>query len=240
MKYHAQLEYSENYYFWNYSKEEIIKDLLIPFINGQVILTPYGTKNKLLNLRNVSRLSLYKTDNVLKATEEKSITDQIKETTFHENDCTEELIKETKLDMASSSSISLLQKAFLPQKNQVFVVMKFGDKVLDSAYEGAIKPIFEKYGISVIRVDEIQNSGKISDQILDLISSSKYVFSDLTGSRPNCYYETGFSHAIGKEMILSCHKSETIHFDLSGYRFIVWETESELRKELEKRVKSML
>lgn len=213
--------------------------MLIPFINGQVILTPFGGKKKLLNLRNVSRVTLFKTSEVLKPTEDKSVPNQIDDTDFLEHDCTEEILKEAKLDLASPSALSLLQKSFLPQDNQVFVIMKFNDKTLDSAYEGAIKPIFEKHGIKVIRVDEIQNSGKISDQILELISSSRYVFADLTGSRPNCYYETGFSHAIGKQMILSCHKSEAIHFDLAGYRFITWETESELRRELEKRVKAL-
>lgn len=240
MKYHAKIEYSDTHYYWNHSKENIISKLLIPFINGQVVLISSGGRKKLLNLRSVSRVTLYKTTESLTVTEEKSIITQMDETSFNDNECTEELIKESKLDLASQQSLSLLQKTFLKQENRVFVVMKFDDKMLDSAYEGVIKPTFEKHDISVIRVDEIQNSGKISDQILELISSSKFVFSDLTGSRPNCYYETGFAHAIGKEIILSCHKSEQIHFDLSGYRFIVWETESELRRELEKRIKSLL
>jgi hypothetical protein len=240
MKYHAKIEYAESHYYWNHSKEKMINNLLIPFINGQVVLISSGARKKLLNLKNVSRVTLYKTSENLTATEEKSIIDQIDDTSFYDNECTEELIKESKLDLASQQSLSLLQKTFLKQENRVFVIMKFNDKILDSVYEGVIKPIFEKHSISVVRVDEIQNSGKISDQILELISSSKYVFSDLTGSRPNCYYETGFAHAIGKEIILSCHKNEQIHFDLSGYRFIVWETENELRRELEKRIKSIL
>lgn len=115
--------------------------------------------------------------------------------------------------------------------------MKFGDKLLDSAFEGVIEPVFLEFGYNVIRVDKIQDSGNISDQILDSISKSKYVLSDLTGSRPNCYYETGFAHALRKEMILTCHKDEKIHFDLEGYRFIIWKTESELRKKLKARLK---
>lgn len=240
MKYHAKLEYSTEHYWYNHSKEDIVKELLIPFINGQVVLITLGGKKKLLNLKNVSRLTIYKTDDILKVSAEKSIINQIDDASFNQFECTESFIKEIKLDLTSTQTSSLLQKAFLPPKNQVFVIMKFNDALLDSAYEGVIKPTFEKYNFDVIRVDEVQNSGKISDQILELISSSKYVFADLTGSRPNCYYETGFAHAIGKEIILSTHTSEKIHFDLSGYRFIVWETESQLRKELDKRLKAIL
>lgn len=240
MKYHAKIEYSNLHFWWNHSKESIIQKLLIPFINGQVVLISIDSGKKLLNLKNVSRVTIYRTNESLTASAEKSIVAQINESSFQKNECTELLIKEAKIDLASEQSLSLLQKTFLPQKNQVFVIMKFNDKILDSAYEGVIKPTFEKHGINVIRVDEIPNSGNISDQILELISSSRYIFSDLTGARPNCYYETGFAHAIGKEIILSCRKSEKIHFDLSGYRFITWETESELRKELEKRIKSIV
>lgn len=135
---------------------------------------------------------------------------------------------------------SLLQKSFAAPKDQVFVIMKFGDKLLDSAYEGVIVPIFTDYNIEVIRVDEIQDSGKISDQILDLISESRFIISDLTGARPNCYYETGFLHALGKEIILTCHSSENIHFDLAGYRFIIWETESDFRRLLKARIKKLV
>jgi hypothetical protein len=240
MKYHAKIEYSSSHFWHNHSKEAIISNLLIPFINGQVVLISSGQGKKLLNLKNVSRLTLYKTEVSLKATEGKSIISQMQKASFEKNECTAELIKDAKLDLAASQTRSLLQKTFMAQKKQVFVIMKFNDKTLESAYEGVIKPTFEKHGISVIRVDEVQDSGKISDQILELISSSRYVFADLTGSRPNCYYETGFAHAIGKEIILSCNKSEKIHFDLSGYRFITWETESELRKELEKRIKAFV
>jgi hypothetical protein len=240
MKYHAKIEYSNIHYWWNHSKEDLVSKLLIPFINGQVVLISADKGKKLLNLKNVSRLTIYRTDEKLAPTDEKSVIDQINDSEFQKQECTEIIIKEAKLNLASPQSLSLLQRTFLPQQEQVFVIMKFNDRTLESAYEGVIKPTFEKHKINVVRVDEIQNSGKISDQILDLISSSKYIFSDLTGARPNCYYETGFAHAIGKEIILSCNKSEKIHFDLSGNRFIVWETESELRRELEKRIKAIL
>lgn len=239
MNYHCKIEYSTEHYWYNYAKEEIITELLIPFINGQVVLINSGVNKKLLNLKNVSRLSIYRTEYELDESVQSAIK-QINDVSFAKFECTEALIKEAKLDLASPQSLSLLQKSFLPPKNTVFVIMKFNDKILDSAYETVVKPLFKKFKIEVIRVDEVQKSGKISDQILEYISSSKFIFSDLTGARPNCYYETGFAHALGKDVILACHGSEKVHFDLANHRFIIWETESELRRELTKRIKALM
>lgn len=235
MKYHAKLFYgvgqTQNYINWD--KESLIRDLLVPFINGQVVYLK-NTK-KLLNLKNVSELKLFCT----KGKPLKNGT-LMNHSNFDQFNCTKNLIDEVKSSNASIASTSLLQKSFAAQKEQVFVIMKFGDEILDSAYEGVIRPLFESNGLSVIRVDEIQNSGKISDQILQYIAESKFIFSELTDERPNCYYETGFAHALGKEIVLSIHKKSKIHFDLSGHRFIQWETESGLRKQLQVRIKALL
>ena len=117
--------------------------------------------------------------------------------------------------------------------------MKFGDDVLNSAYTAVVKPVVKKFGLTCIRVDEIPDSGKISDQILEAIAESKYVIADLSGARPNCYYEAGFAHALGKEMILTIRDGESAHFDLQGHRFIQWKTESDYKKQLTKRIKAL-
>ena len=116
--------------------------------------------------------------------------------------------------------------------------MKFGDDELDSAYEGVIKPLGEEFGFNVLRVDEIQDSGNISQQILENISCSEIVLAELSGERPNCYYEAGFAHALGKETIFCIKKGDDIHFDLAGYRFISWKTEAEFRRKLKARLES--
>jgi hypothetical protein len=123
----------------------------------------------------------------------------------------------------------------ISQTRQVFVVMKFGDKALDSAYKGAIKPLIEEFKYSPLRIDEIEDSGSVTDQILNQIARSEIVLADLTGDRPNCYYEAGFAHALEKEMIFTILKGSKPHFDLADYRFIEWETEEDLRVELRKR-----
>ncbi|WMT40967.1 hypothetical protein RE628_28530 [Paenibacillus sp. D2_2] len=97
----------------------------------------------------------------------------------------------------------------------------------------------QEFNLTPIKVDRVQNSGIITDQIIDYISTSKYVIADLTGERPNTYYEAGFAHALNKETILTIKRGEKIHFDLSSHRFIQLETEADLRKQLRDRFSNL-
>ncbi|MGB8193881.1 MAG: hypothetical protein WCF67_18255 [Chitinophagaceae bacterium] len=240
MKYHAHVQYNDkSHFWWNCTKEVIIYDVLTPFINGQVVLVTLDGK-KVFNMKTANLITIFKTEDYLRAATGNPVQTQICEPSFKSNECTEEIIQEAKLLASSKESSSLLQKSFMEQKDQLFVISKFGDKIIDSAYEGVIKPLCAEFGIAAVRVDEIEDSGKIDDQILNLIAESKFIFADLSGGRPNCYYEAGFAHALGKEIILSIRKNEEVHFDLSGYRFIQWETENELRVQLRKRINSLV
>lgn len=243
--YHAHLEYGNSGHLWsNFSEEKITENLVLPFINGQVISLTTGSGDeeniKLFNMKNATFLRIFKTEELLSATAELSIFQQIKVPIFQKtHDCTLEFLKKIKSKSASMPTTSLLQKAFQPPKDQVFVVMKFGDEVLNSAYTAVIKPVAKKFNLGCFRVDEIPDSGKISDQILEKIAESKYIIADLTGARPNCYYEAGFAHALGKEIILTIRDGEVAHFDLQGHRFIQWKTESDYKKQLTKRIKAL-
>lgn len=127
----------------------------------------------------------------------------------------------------------------ISDKRQVFVVMKFGDADLDSAYELAIKPTVQRFGFSALRIDEVQDSGSITEQVLSELDSSAAVLADLTGERPNCYLEVGYALALEKELILSVRKGHTVHFDLADRRFIEWGTPKELQDALIPRLSSI-
>jgi hypothetical protein len=229
--------------WYNWGEDKIVDELVLPFINGQVIILKSGSasnaQGKLFNMKNATFLRIYRTAEKVQATPEKSIVEQIKDTEFQGNDCTKDILNKVQKSSSSEPTTSLLQKAFKPPKPQVFVVMKFGDEIMDSAYKSVYKPCIKKLNLTCIRIDEIPDSGKISDQILETIAESKYIIADLTGSRPNCYYEAGFAHALGKEIILTIRDGEAAHFDLQGHRFIQWKTESDLKKKLNLRLKSL-
>jgi len=230
--------------FTNESEEYVLKNLLVPFINGQVLASDFNSDKKrkiLINMKSSITMSIFRTEEEIPATDfvpvsgVKDVSDK-----FKSFDCTSEFVEKVREIQAAPAMRSLLQIAFQPPEQQIFVIMKFGDKQLDSAYEGVIKPLSQEFGFRVIRIDEIQDSGKINDQILENIAKSRLIVSDLSGGRPNCYYETGFAHALGKDIVLTIHKGSDIHFDLSTHRFIQWETENELRTALKTRFISIL
>lgn len=241
MQYHcfARLLDDQWYGFWNTTEEEVINKMLIPFVNGQVLNITHASTGKqiLLNFKTLVATSIYRTEKPIDIVlnEEGFPTFFISDTRY-EFDCTNELIKEVKESNTKNRITSLLEKAFVSLSNQMFVIMNFSDIYLNSAYSRVIKPVAKQFDLQTVTINEIQDSGKIDDQILEHIAQSKYVLCDLTGERPNCYYETGFAHALGKELILTIRKDSTIHFDLAGYRFIIWETEQDLSEQLNKRL----
>ena len=230
MKFHAFVTYPGGTQGWrNHSREKLLAKIIVPFIQGQIVLV--GKPARLLNMQSCTSLVAYKTaDDII------SVRSFHKTPGAKEHDCTLELIQEARERHASPRVTSLLQKSFGKPINQVFVIMRFGDKHLDSAYEMAIRPTIEACGLRCLRIDEVQDSGRVTDQILDAIAVSRLVLADLSGERPNCYYEAGFAHALGKDLILTIKKPERVHFDLSGYRFIEWETEAELGRKLKRRL----
>jgi len=127
-----------------------------------------------------------------------------------------------------------------PKEAFAFVVMKFDDQELEDAYELAIEPAINAAGLKTVRVDKVSIEGTITDEIVRLIKMCSLVVADLTGERPNCYYEVGFAHALGRPMILSIKKGEKIHFDLVTRQFLIWNNIRELKNELELRIKRIL
>ncbi len=167
MYYHNFIILAGSKYLWNKNEKEefIINNVVLPFINGQVIESDYGESRRkiLINMKSSVTLSIFKTEEKIEDSQivprsvGLDVPDELKPF-----DCTSEFIEKVREIQAVPEMRSLLQKAFQPPEQQVFVIMKFGDKHLDSAYSGVIKPLSQKYGLKVVRVDEIQDSGKIN------------------------------------------------------------------------------
>ena len=236
-KYHIELKFGEKRHLgWNLSDQEILEDFLLPFVNGQVVFVKRASGNRLLNMKSVTSLIIYETNHNLATPSEAIHPTEFDDLEFLKNQCTEDLVNEIKKYRANPAITSLLQKSFARPEKKVFVIMKYGEDALELAYVKAIRPVIEEYEFKCIRIDEIEDSGKISDQILDQIATSAFILSDLSGGRPNCYYETGFASALGKELILTVREEENIHFDLKGHRFIIWKNVGDLEAQLRKRM----
>lgn len=241
MWYHAIAHYgTRKRYWWNRHRDDLVNDIIVPFVGKQVKPLSRTGVTSLFNFGSASYITIIKTKTRLTRPAKGKIPPELADKKFvKNNEATEEFVEELTILNSNTTSRSLLERALTPPKEQIFVIMKFGDDALDSMYEGVIKQLAEEFELAVVRVDEIQDSGQISQQILENIASSRIVIAELTGERPNCYYEAGFAHALGKELIFIIREDSMIHFDLLGYRFITWKTEAQLRKSLRERLDSI-
>lgn len=118
----------------------------------------------------------------------------------------------------------------------VFVLMPFSEE-FDDIYELGIKDTCSKAGAYCERVDEQLFQGNINDRIYNQIAKADIIISEMTGRNANVFYETGYAHALGKNVILLTQTTEDIPFDLVHYPHIVYNAQiTKLRNELAKRI----
>lgn len=119
----------------------------------------------------------------------------------------------------------------------VFVLMPFLPEFND-IYHLGIKQACIDSGAYCERVDEQFFQGTILDRIYNQISKADVIVADMTGRNPNVFYETGYSHALGKNVILLTQKAEDIPFDLKKYPHIIYGGKiTELKDKLTIRIK---
>lgn len=151
--------------------------------------------------------------------------------------------KATKID-PTNGNVEYLPGAFRPvampelSDNDVFVIMSF-DKGQRDAFFVSIEPTLKALGFNPVRVDQIQHNTTVTPEIMRQIERSVFIVADLTGERPNVYYEVGYAHRADKEVILLSKKDTAIHFDVAAINRIEYEDYTELSDSLRKRVKGV-
>lgn len=80
-------------------------------------------------------------------------------------------------------------------------------KVLEPAY-------------AVVRADQIDDEGLITNQIIEHLLEDDLVVADLTGLNPNVFYEVAVRHAARKPIVHLITKDQDIPFDVANMRAV--------------------
>src|SRR5262249_37441155 len=82
-------------------------------------------------------------------------------------------------------------------------ILMWMDETIDELEDisNAIKDVFAEFGIEAVRADDVEPLEVITSKILRWIEQSEFIIADLSGERPNVYYEVGYALAKGKRPI---------------------------------------
>jgi len=126
------------------------------------------------------------------------------------------------------------------KKGYAFIAMPIApdipefDDVLD-----AIKEAAKRCGVHAERIDEPHSNERITDRILESIRKAEFVIVDLTGSRPNVFYEAGYAQGLKKTPIYIAKEGTKLEFDLKDYPVIFFRGLKQLKDSLEKRLRGL-
>lgn len=163
---------------------------------------------------------------------------------------TEVLVDEMQLiKSSSSSSYSVSPKGFLYLEGRRetissigFCAMWFNPDVKPLWIE-AIEPAIREAGYEPLRLDESKEyNNRVDDEIMASIRASRFIVADFTGNRGGVYYEAGFAHGLGLDVIFMCREGDDLHFDVRQYNCIYWTMDNleEAKKRLKNRILATL
>jgi len=123
------------------------------------------------------------------------------------------------------------------KSNLVFVIIAFQDD-MKFIFEG-IQAVAKKYSLDAKRVSDVPGDYKITDKIIEMIHSAKFIVADLTHERPNVYFELGYARGVGKKVYTIAKKGTKIHFDVKDWKCIFYDDSRELETKLDKEFKTV-
>ncbi len=129
--------------------------------------------------------------------------------------------------------IDQLQKNTSNGKN-VLVAMKFGEETKN--LREAIREGIREANYLAVFIDEVQHNDFITPELLKYIKNSKFVVVDLTHQNNGAYFEEGYAMGLGKPVIQLCKKGVRLHFDIAQKNTIMWESESDIPRQLKNRI----
>lgn len=254
MFFHAQIGITglTSWFDFNKTREEILNEYICPFIKKEVSLHGQILKN----FSSYGYFKIFQTEELIDSEWpiKKSEFDttspigivQYKEAVGekilkNEKNITQNFYQEA-LILLETGEYEKFRNAQLQdfKGKSCFFICPLNDDVIEHNYEYAIKPVVQQYQFSIQKSDEISHTGQITDKIIDAINHSRFLIADLTNARPNCYYEVGYAHALGKPVIIIAKTKTERHFDIAAYNWNYWDNYTDLKPKMEKAVEAVL
>ena len=196
----------------NRSEEQLLSEVVLPFVAGGVITAKWGKKKQSYQ---VLELRIYETA----------------EPWDKRTGALSTLTKRKRNQYArfESRAQQLLGKG----KPRVFVVMpiqgeKHGSQEQQRVYREyderfeTLETVVAKFGGVAIRIDKEHPLEDLVGRIKKEIRDAKFIIADLTDERPSCYFEAGFAEALPRPVIYVASKQSVntpgantkVHFDI--------------------------
>jgi len=130
--------------------------------------------------------------------------------------------------------ISLVEKTLTSK--YVFVIMPFENEPKFIETLESFKEVCKKFQYHCSRVDEQNTNSRIIPEIFSRIKKSAFIIADLSEQKPNIYYELGFAQGLDIPVVATAKKGTILPFDVADIPTIYWDTQKELKTDLEKKI----
>lgn len=115
-----------------------------------------------------------------------------------------------------------LDEIDIEDDSTVFVIMPF-NKEFNDVWKGAIEKASKTEGYKALRVDMINKSSNITDDIIDSIKKCKIAIVDVSSNNANVMFELGYAVALDKPNIIISQSVEFLPFDIRNIRTILYQ-----------------